>query len=91
MLECTYTLIYCLNDRDRTVVSGRKFWEKPGTVSEDDLPSVPITLQVKDQNGEVIHQEIQAVTAANGWAYRFEDVPVMDQEGHAYSYEVTEP
>ncbi|MBO1005717.1 Cna B-type domain-containing protein [Pseudogracilibacillus auburnensis] len=53
--------------------------------SENRPDEVTVNLQ---RNNEVI--ETVKITAANNWAYKFEDLEAYDEDGVAYKYEVTE-
>ena len=87
-LQRTFILV---NTRVITL-SGQKYWQKPESVSEDELPEVTITLQVK-KNGVTVDEltQTQTVNAANGWRYAFVDVPAFALDGTPYTYEITEP
>ena len=87
-LTITFTLV---NTRRTTVaISGQKLWQNPGSVEDSDLPDVTVTLRVL-KNGETVDTQTTQVTADTGWAYTFANVPTVDTDGTAYTYEITEP
>ncbi len=66
-----------------TSVSGSKNWRVPeGT----DLPE-SITVILKRNDEPVARKK---VTAANDWSYEFTELPMYDDDGAAYTYEVDE-
>ena len=66
-----------------TSVSGTKTWRAPeGT----DLPE-SITVILK-RNGSPV--DSKKVTAADDWSYEFTELPMYDDDGAAYTYEVDE-
>ena len=66
-----------------TSVSGTKTWRAPeGT----DLPE-SITVILKRNDEPVARKK---VTAADDWSYEFTELPMYDEDGAAYTYEVDE-
>ena len=85
ILERTITLV---NTRSNTVtISGKKVWQKPNSVTEDELPTVMIKLE--GTHGSGLYYESQEVNADNNWQYSFQ-VPVKDAHGNNYNYVVSE-
>lgn len=65
-----------------TEISGTKIWKDDGA----GRPSY-VTVHLL-RNGEAIEQ--RTVTAATGWSYSFERLPLDDGYGHSYTYTVRE-
>ncbi len=71
------------DEEEFVTISGEKKWIAP----EDTV--LPTTIIVNlYQNGTVIDE--MEVTAEMNWQYRFENLPMYDTEGMAYSYTVNE-
>ena len=87
-LNITFTLV---NTRETiTAISGKKLWQKPGSVEDSDLPDITVTLRVL-KNGETVTTRTTQATADTGWTYSFANVPTVDTDGTAYTYQITEP
>ncbi|WP_412675136.1 Cna B-type domain-containing protein [Bacillus mobilis] len=71
------------NKLKTTSIAGTKTWE--GDKVNDRPKTIKVDLL---QNGKVI--ATKDVTAENGWKYEFGKLPVVDNTGKAYTYEVKE-
>ena len=88
LLHRTYVLTNTKTGTDTVTISGTKTWLRPVNVPDAWLPDVTITLQVK-KNGTPVDSLKQTQTLKSG-TYSFENVPVIDADGTAYTYEITE-
>ncbi|MFE5752054.1 Cna B-type domain-containing protein, partial [Bacillus tropicus] len=66
-----------------TSIAGTKTWK--GDNEKDRPSSIKVELL---QNGKVV--DTKEVTAADGWKYKFDNLPAYDANGVAYKYEVKE-
>ena len=68
-----------------TNVSGVKTWNDNNNASGARPSSITVRLL---RDGQVINST--TVTAANGWRYSFNNLPVVDETGRAYVYSISE-
>ena len=82
-VEIDASVLVVTNTYRVTSVSGTKIWRVPeGT----DLPeSITVIL---NRNDEPVARK--KVTAADDWSYEFTELPMYDEDGVAYTYEVDE-
>lgn len=71
--------------RQYTNLSGRKIWRDSDNA--DGLRPTYIVVRLMRNGEEVDHR---TVTAANGWQYSFQNLPVDDGYGNKYNYTITE-
>ena len=74
---------------NRQTVSGRKLWQKPESAPLPEKLTVTLKVQLE---GETIENGVLTTdaTADSDWTYTFENVPIHDSEGRAYTYDITE-
>ena len=70
---------------ERTNVTGHKTWNDDDNANGTRPSSITVRLL---RDGVVIDE--RTVTAQDGWSYTFNDLPVADENGNAYTYTVNE-